>query len=297
MTQNTHMYNSILALSVADATGENQMKFMAPKDTGYYQAGNVAGMRIPSVRWPWTDDTHLAIGVYRTLRLFGEIHQEELAREFARNYRADAQRGYGKGTAKLLYAFLYDAENWRTQSENWWGPKMGSFGNGSAMRDTIIGAYFGKNLQMVVKNARLSAEVTHFHDEAIAGSIAVAVAASAAIHSDLNQFWDLILEHTPAGTVRDAIQLVSTQLEATNWQIVAQVGNGGKVSALDTVPFALWTAYQAMHAGTFESGVNSIIEVGGDTDTVAAIFGGIVGNTLVVPPEWIERTEPLPEDI
>jgi ADP-ribosylglycohydrolase len=39
------------------------------------------------------------------------------------------------------------------------------------------------------------------------------------------------------------------------------------------------------------------LAVGGDTDTVGAIVGGIIGNKVPPPQEWIDRTEPLPKDI
>jgi ADP-ribosylglycohydrolase len=86
---------------------------------------------------------------------------------------------------------------------------------------------------------------------------------------------------------------------STNWEVVGKVGNGSKVTALDTVPFALWQAHQALYWSkiTFADCMDSIIEVGGDTDTVAAMVGGIIGNKIPPPKEWIDRTEPLPSDL
>lgn len=50
----------------------------------------------------------------------------------------------------------------------------GSFGNGAAMRITPVGAYFADDLEAVVKQAHLSAQITHSHPEGAAGAIAVA---------------------------------------------------------------------------------------------------------------------------
>jgi ADP-ribosylglycohydrolase len=283
------MYNSLLALSVGDAAGENQMKMIMP--TGAI--------------WSWTDDTQLAIGVYRTLKKYKEINQLELAKEFAKNYLGDPGRGFGQGTARLLQAYQYDVENWKDHSENWWGPKQGSKGNGSAMRDSIIGAYF-ENMDDVVTNARLSAEVTHFHEEAIAGSIAVALAANIVTNIwpnssiIISQYWPSIFDRIPRGELKDRIAWVCSKkgLNETNWGVVVKVGNGKDVTALDTVPFALWQAYQTITKKlTFEQTIDSIIEVGGDTDTVAAMVGGIIGNKIQPTQEWIDRTEPLPVDV
>ena len=263
---------------------------------------SAAFLDINSIDWryPWTDDTHLAIGVVRTLFRYDTINQIELAKEFAKNFYADNQRGYGRGTHGLLSVYGYDAENWLEHSRDWWGPNQGSKGNGSAMRDSVIGAHFGLEFERTTTEARLSAEVTHYHVDAIAGSIAVAVAAAIATYDHIENYWEAILKFTPSGELRDRIEWVAGQsnTDATNWEIVREVGNGKKVLALDTVPFALWQAHQGMAKRlTFASCIDSIIEVGGDTDTIGAIFGGIVGNHIPPTQEEIARTEPLPADL
>ena len=308
-TNQQKAYQSLLALSVGDATGEAHLG-SAPQTE--YKAGNVRELRNAMMQeitgyLPWTDDTAMAIGVYRILTKYGTINQIELAKEFARNAKADPQRGYGNGTARLLFTYLYDAENWESQSRNWWGPGVGSKGNGSAMRDSIIGPFFGSDLDRVVSEATASAQVTHWHDDAIAGSVAVAVAAAIVSTcfpnggSNMAQFWPSIISRLPDGEMKSRILAVyeeSKDLTRTNWNIVGMVGNGGKVTALDTVPFALWQAYKALTTNmTFEQTLDSIIEVGGDTDTVGAIVGGIIGNRIKPPKEWIDRTEKLPADI
>lgn len=295
-------YRALRALSIADAAGENEMKLLPP---AMYKAGNVAGERglEGSFLWPWTDDTHLAIGVTRTLFTYNTIveRQKELAIEFAKNFREDKQRGYGRGTHGLLSVYQYDVDEWEANSRNWWGPGKGSIGNGSAMRDAVIGAQFGNyGYDVVAAQAKASAEVTHWSDPAIAGSIAVAVAAAVATYGELADFWTVVLANTPTGELRDRIEWASEQdvEAATNWSVASKVGNGKSVLALDTVPYALWQAYYVMRLKlSFAFGVNSIIEVGGDTDTVAAIYGGIIGNHTFPTKEEDVRTEPLPEDL
>jgi ADP-ribosylglycohydrolase len=297
------MYNSILALSIGDATGENEMKILPQ---ALYKAGNVAKERgiMDDVGgyWPWTDDTSMAIGVFRTLSRFGTINQVELAKEFARNAKLDPQRGYGKGTTRLLFNYLYDVDNWRDLSEHAWGlePMSGSKGNGSAMRDSIIGPYFGRDYQRIANEATASAEVTHFHPEPIHGSIAVAVAAAVATYerNPEKEFWYYLNLYVPTGEMKSRILAVAGMEDQTNWKVVGAVGNGSSVLAVDTVPFALWVSHQLLAKGmSFEQAMKSIVEVGGDTDTVAAMVGGIVGNKVTIPQEMIDRTERLPSDI
>jgi ADP-ribosylglycohydrolase len=294
-------YLSLLALSVGDAAGENQMKILPAE---YYKAGNVAterGITKIDILYPWTDDTHVGIGVVRTLYRFNTINQLELAQELARNFHVDPQRGYGRGTRGLLTTYSYDSDNWLEHSKNWWGPGIGSKGNGSAMRDAVIGAHFGPDYGLVAQEARLSAEVTHYHVDAIAGSIAVAIAAANVTYGRPEEdFWLNIIKYTPSGELRDRIEWVASEgaFNETNWGIIGKVGNGKEVTAVDTVPFALWQAHQALEKGlSFASCINSFIEVGGDTDTVGAIFGGIVGNVIKPTAEEIARTERLPKDL
>jgi ADP-ribosylglycohydrolase len=297
------MYNSLRALSVGDAAGENTMKIL-PQDA--YKAGNVAAERgiMDDVGgyWPWTDDTAMAIGVFRTLSRFGTINQVELAKEFARNAKLDPQRGYGKGTTRLLFNYLYDVDNWRDLSEHAWGlePMSGSKGNGSAMRDSIIGPYFERDFHRIATEASLSAEVTHFNKDAIDGSIAVALAASIATydHKPEQSYWYYLNLYVPNGEMKSRILAVAGMEDQTNWQVIAAVGNGKEVTAIDTVPFALWQAHQGLAKGMdFQQLINSIVEVGGDTDTVAAMVGGIVGNKIKVPQTMLDQTEALPDDV
>lgn len=301
--QNLHTYRSLLALSVGDAHGEGQMKllpagFVAEK----YKAGNVADLRGITAEdfLPWTDDTHMAIGVTRTLFTHNTIDQTALAKEFAKNFYADKQRGYGRGTHGLLSVYGYDADNWLSHSRDWWGPNQGSKGNGSMMRDSVIGAHFGTNYELIAEEARKSAEVTHYNDNAIAASIAVAVAAGFVLHNNINDYWQTVLSYVPKTEVRDRIEWVASEeaFNETNWGVIVKVGNGKNVTALDTVPFVLWQAHQALFKRmSFGAVIDSIIEVGGDTDTVAAAVGGIIGSQIRPTTEQIARTEPLPHDL
>ena len=108
--------------------------------------------------WSFTDDTVMAIGIYRILEKYGKIDQEELAKVFADNYALDWHRGYG-GTAHSILRSIKEGKNWReAASEAFDG--MGSMGNGGAMRVAPIGAYFADDIDKVLHYARASAEVT-----------------------------------------------------------------------------------------------------------------------------------------
>lgn len=78
------------------------------------------------------------------------------------------------------------------------------------------------------------------------------------------------------------------------WKAADLLGNGKRIRADDTVPFALWTA--ARHPDDLEEALWSTAEGFGDVDTTCAITGGVVGARTGVegaPAEWRQRREPL----
>lgn len=76
---------------------------------------------------------------------------------------------------------------------------------------------------------------------------------------------------------------------------VSALGNGRRVSAQDTVPFALWCA--AGHLDSYEEALWLTVSGLGDSDTTCAIVGGIVvmyTGVSGIPEEWLKTREPLP---
>ncbi len=74
------------------------------------------------------------------------------------------------------------------------------------------------------------------------------------------------------------------------------VGCGERISAVDTVPFALWCA--AAHLDDLVEALWATARPGGDSDTTCAIVGGIVGARTGlegVPADWSRACEPLPD--
>jgi ADP-ribosylglycohydrolase len=250
----------------------------------------------------FTDDTIMGIGVFKTLEKFGEINQDYLATLFAINYHRDVNRGYG-GTAHGILRNISEGKDWRIISANVFDG-MGSKGNGAAMRAGIIGAYFFDDIEKVKEQAILSAEPTHAHIEAKAGAVAVAVAAALALqYKDIiiepSVFIDKVLESVPdsetKSTLRKALQLpISYHINT----VLAALGNGIKLMASDTVPFAIWCA--AHHLKNYKEGIWKAISALGDRDTVCAIVGSILAvscNRPIIPPEWISKTEDPEESI
>ncbi|WP_131736722.1 ADP-ribosylglycohydrolase family protein [Actinomadura roseirufa] len=287
--RSTRARSSLTGLSVGDAFGD-QFFILANR-------GVSAETGVPPAPWAWSDDTEMACSVVDVLNRFGQINQDALAAAFAGRF--DAGRGYGVGAAELL-ARVRDGAPWRRAAGELFGGR-GSYGNGAAMRVAPLGAYFSDDLDLAAEQAVLSAEVTHAHAEGIAGAVAVAVAAAAAAahRGEPLAPADLIetaLERTTMGEyVQRGLQNSLWLLERSPREAARELGNGSRVSAQDTVPFALWAA--ATMLDDYEAAVRACALVGGDTDTTAAIVGGVIGahrGADAVPAGWLAAREPLP---
>lgn len=284
--------DSLIGLSVGDALGAQF--FMVGRSLPDLIAG-----KPPAAPWEWTDDTEMACTVFTELRDHGEIDQDRLAATFAD--RCEPYRGYGAGAVVILHK-VRDGVPWRTAAGAAFGGK-GSCGNGAAMRIAPLGAYFATDLAQVVQQARLSAEVTHLHPEGIVGATAIALAAAHAVNARLSanrpaprEFIEAILRDIDGGYTYRGIQRARTLLGRSVAEAAYELGNGSRVTAQDTVPFALWVA--ATYLDNYPGAIAACIEAGGDVDTTGAIVGGIVAaHTGIdgIPEEWLAAREALPE--
>ena len=286
------MRRSLDGLGLGDALGEmlSYQAHAAPK--------RLAENSLPAGPWFHTDDTEMAISIVAVLKSHGYLHQDALAKRFARRFERDPERGYGKMTRIQLREIIAGAK-WRETAANAFSGQ-GSMGNGSAMRVAPLGAYFANDAERCAEEARASSLVTHTHPEGVAGAMAVAVAAAAAwqLRTDLSAgrirgFFDAVLCHTPESKVRRGILLASTTPPETPVTDVARaLGNGSLVTAPDTVPFCIWMA--AHHPRHFAEAIGKTIGAGGDCDTNAAIVGGIVALSAgreSIPPDWLKARE------
>jgi ADP-ribosylglycohydrolase len=252
--------------------------------------------------WHWTDDTAMALPIPHVLHTHGKIDPRLLAESFAATYHADPYRGYGYGMHQLLPRLAEEPGNWAMYTRDLFDGQ-GSLGNGAAMRAAPLGAWFHTDLDHAVEQTTLAAAVTHAHPEGIAGAIAVAVAAALAAasrHTDPPKPGDLLratAEHTPHGAIRDGL-LTATDVPASTpaWKAADILGNGQRIRASDTVPFAAWSA--AHHLDDLPGALWTTAEGLGDVDTTCAITGGIVAartSLTAVPAVWLDLCEPLPD--
>ncbi len=279
---------SLDGLSVGDAFG------------GRFNFRTEPGRDLPPPPWHYSDDTVMALSVAEVLDRHGRIEQEDLAGRFARRYLADPYRGYGLSVRRVLEG-IAEGETWHASARSIYGG-TGSMGNGGAMRVAPLGAYFADDLDEVVEQARASAEVTHAHFEGQAGAIATAIAAAWAWQARNRprphlgrDMIALALGRTPEGGTRAGLEkALALGPDVSVEEAAGVLGNGSRITAPDTVPFALWCA--ARHIDDYAEALWTTVSAGGDNDTNCAIVGGIVvlaNGPEAIPEDWLASREPL----
>lgn len=140
-----------------------------------------------------------------------------------------------------------------------------SFGNGAAMRVSACG-FAAKSLGEAKLLSKLVTEVTHNHPEGIKGAEATAVAIyMARTGCSMEEIREAIdREYYPMDFTLDGIR-ASYRFNET---------------CQDTVPQALTAFFESTG---FEDAIRNAISIGGDSDTLAAITGGIAEACYGVP--------------
>jgi ADP-ribosylglycohydrolase len=104
---------------------------------------------------------------------------------------------------------------------------------------------------------------------------------------------EAVYHHTPGGDTREGLGKALALPFGTDVRAaVERLGNGCRVTAPDTVPFALWCA--ARHLDDYEEALWTTVAGAGDIDTNCAIVGGVVALATgpeAISPEWLAARE------
>jgi ADP-ribosylglycohydrolase len=187
----------------------------------------------------FTDDSVLTIAIADAI-LSGITYVDSI-RRIGQHY---PNAGYGGNFSHWLHSEDYRPYN--------------SWGNGSAMRVNPVGFAFS-NEDEVLKQARMTAEITHNHPEGIKGAQATALA--------------IFLARTghDKKEIRERIKtLFGYNLDRTVDDM--RPSYHFDVSCQGTVPEAI---IAFLDSDSYEDAVRNAVSLGGDSDTLACITGGI----------------------
>ncbi len=205
-----------------------------------YEHRNIKTKDFPlfGARCGFTDDTVCTIAIADCLMAGGDF--ADYLRRYARAY---PNRGYGG---------MF--QQWAMGG----GGPYNSWGNGSAMRVSPV-AHAARDERDLLDLAARSSAVTHDHPDAVAGAQAVALA-----------MWLARAGADAASIRREIAARFGYDLSPSVDEI--RPHDRFDVSAAGTVPQAITCALEATG---YEDALRNAISIGGDSDTLACIAGGI----------------------
>jgi ADP-ribosylglycohydrolase len=214
-------------------------------------------------RCTFTDDTVLTVAIADAI-LSGKPYLDSV-RRIGRRYP-----GVGYGGSFICWLHSPDAQPYN------------SWGNGSAMRVSPVGFAFSTEDE-VLHHAKMTAEITHNHPEGVKGAQATALA--------------VFLAKTGCDkeTIRTRIKTAfGYDMERTVDEIRPRYSFD--VSCQGTVPEAI---IAFLNSDSYEDAVRNAISLGGDSDTLACITGGIAEAFYGSVPQSVQTKvkEVLPPDL
>jgi ADP-ribosylglycohydrolase len=199
----------------------------------------------------FTDDSVLTLATMHAL-----LHEKN----YGMSYYTFGKKYPGRGYGQSFHGWL--------RSNN--PEPYNSWGNGSAMRVSPIG-WYGNSIEEVMAEAQASAEVTHNHPEGIKGAQATAVAVYMA----------------RVGKSKDEIKKFVT--ETFQYDLDRKIDDirpiyNYDVSCQGSVPEAI---IAFLESTDYENAIRLAISIGGDSDTIACITGGIAEAFYKSIPDYI----------
>jgi ADP-ribosyl-[dinitrogen reductase] hydrolase len=234
-----------------------------------------------------SDDTEHTIMVAQALLECPEdpaAFQHRLARKL-RWWFASLPAGVGLATARAILKLWLGAPPQRSG--------VYSAGNGPAMRSAVLGVYFAQDSHRRAEFVRASTRITHSDPRAEVAALAIAETAAwmAVGREDVDALfrtferlsedneWQTLVAHVGSAlSTQEPVSSLASKIGATR---------GVSGYAYQTAPIAIYAALR--HSTGFELAITETLACGGDTDTVGAITGAIVGARVGVdqiPKAW-----------
>jgi ADP-ribosylglycohydrolase len=290
---------TILGCAVGDALGAPYEGMGANRlfqDTGRLDFASFPGMP----RGQYTDDTQMTLAIVKAILKDGEIRGESVADEFAKLWRSGEIVGPGASCSEAMWRYIRGEARWDDC-----GTEPGRAGNGTAMRASPIGLWDYDGPEKLISDAKLVSIITHKDERAVAGATAVALAVAYLLTRDqvspneLIHHVSLRIASQSADFAR-AVEKLPALLagdEADAISAIVNEGWRGHDTSFGITPFVIPTVLASLYAflrypHDFRSAVRTVINMGGDVDSTAAITGAISGafNGAQAIPEHLRQT-------
>lgn len=222
----------------------------------------------------FTDDTVMTVAIAEAILTCGPLSAKEESLAALSAQAVACMRKYGRAYPHAGYGGMFS---------NWLGSEhpepYNSFGNGAAMRISPVG-FLARSEKEVKAFSAAVTRVTHDHPEGLKGAEAIAMAIFLALEN-----WEK--EDIFKRIARDYYPELKT--EALSYPVLHEEYGWeygqGSVTCQSSVPQAIVCFAES---NGFEDAVRLAVSLGGDSDTVAAMTGGIAEAYYGIPRE-IER--------
>lgn len=274
----------LLGLACCDALGTTN-EFL-PREKANRLSGIIGGGPFGLDAGKWTDDTSMALCLADALLDKGLYDSQAVMNAYAdwrfRGRRSSTGTCFDVGTQvdAAIREFLYSRGGLVPVD----APRTDSAGNGCIMRlaPVVIAGFASRRPEDIVAMARLSARETHYSVEAEAATevfAALLIGAMRGLPKDriLDVSWASTGPHFDA-VAAEVMEAASSERPFSEHETSGYVIHGLSLAVRGFMDF-----------DSFESGALAIVNLGGDADTNAAIYGQLAGahyGLNAIPQTW-----------
>ena len=228
-----------------------------------------------------TDDTALMLCVLHSYLERGGFDPQDMADRFLGWFNTSA---FGIGTmTRLACEQLGLGCNFEVAGRRAWEPLPADQrqGNGSLMRAAPTGLLHYHDEVHLIGESRVVSGITHYDETCKMACVALNLALSHLLLADAH------------GLVEEVLDFVGPRNNVLGeaLKVVPHLGPGNLLTSgyvVDTLQSALWAA---VFCESFEEGLTILVNLGGDTDTVAAVAGALLGaryGVQAIPSRWLD---------
>jgi len=248
--------------------GKEAIKRHYPNGYSFYNQGKRIGWQ----EGEWTDDTEQMLCIMDSIIEKGEVDIKDIARRIY-NWARGGGKGIGMTVASVIYSPGFIDDPYSASKRIWEISGRYLAPNGGIMRTSPLGIWRYWEKDEVIKNAEDVCRITHFDPRCVGSCVAVCIA----ISSFLNGIDDPVeIYRNVLDIVKDYDPRIGPYLELAKGE-VSEIKLDEKRSmgyTLKTLASGFWAM---LNSKTFEEGLLTVINEGGDTDTNGAVSGALLG--------------------
>jgi len=221
-------------------------------------------------RWlagEWTDDTDMMLCIANAIIADKGVNLSHIARNF-KEWACDNPRGIGVSTFKVLSIGDYVEKPFEVSKLIWKMNRKQSAANGGLMRTSIVGILPCD----IEKHAADICRLTHYDPRCVGSCVIVSELIHSLVYKSFPLSFEQIIDlgNKYDERIKKYIQMAKDgtieSLDLTNEQSMGYT--------LKTLSVALWAYW---HCSTFEEGLQTVVNAGGDSDTNSAVACAILG--------------------